>query len=76
MNIKHKYALTLSVGASIGLVAGTAINAQQGKSAPGYFVPELDVTDPARFQSFVLGRGQSERNDSLVGRGIVPRLCA
>jgi uncharacterized protein (DUF1330 family) len=51
MNIK--YALTLVVGAMIGLVAGDALHAQQRKPAPGYFVAELDITDPAKFQSFV-----------------------
>jgi uncharacterized protein (DUF1330 family) len=43
----------LLAGAGIGLTVGTAINAQQNKSTPGYFVAELDITDPAKFQSFV-----------------------
>jgi len=53
MNITHKFALTLLTGVAIGLTAGTAIHAQQVKPAPGYFVAGLEVTDPAKFQTFV-----------------------
>ena len=54
MNIKHKFALTLASGVAIGLAAkGVAINAQQVKPTPGYFVGELEITDPAKFQTFV-----------------------
>ena len=38
MNIKHKFALTLASGVAIGLAAEGAINAQQVKPTPGYFV--------------------------------------
>ena len=53
MNIKHKFALTLASGVAIGLAAEGAINAQQVKPTPGYFVGELEITDPAKFQTFV-----------------------
>ena len=53
MKIKHKFALTLLTGVAIGLSAGTAIDAQQVKAAPGYFVAGLEITDPAKFQTFV-----------------------
>ena len=53
MNIKHKFALTLLTGVAIGLTAGTAIHAQQVKPAPGYFVAGLEITDAAKFQTFV-----------------------
>jgi hypothetical protein len=47
--IKHTLALTLLTGVAIGLVAGTAIHAEQTKSAPAYLVAEVQVTDPAKF---------------------------
>ena len=53
MNTKHKFALTLLTGVAMGLAAGTAIHAQQVKPAPGYFVAGLEITDPAKFQTFV-----------------------
>ena len=53
MNIKHKFALTLLTGVAIGLATATAIYAQQVKPAPGYFVAGLEITDPAKFQTFV-----------------------
>jgi hypothetical protein len=53
MNIKHKFALTLSTGVAIGLAAGTAMHAQQVKAAPGYFVAGLEITDAAKLQTFV-----------------------
>jgi hypothetical protein len=56
MNIKHKFALTLLTGLAIGLAAGTAIHAQQVKMAPGYFVAGLEITDAAKFQTFVAFR--------------------
>jgi uncharacterized protein (DUF1330 family) len=52
MIIKHKLALTLLTGVAIGLIAGTAIHAQQTKSAPAYVVAELQVTDPAKFATY------------------------
>ena len=52
MNIKHKFAPILLTGVAIGLAAGTAIHAQQVK-APGYFVAGLEITDAAKFQTFV-----------------------
>ena len=53
MNINHKFSLILLTGVAIGLAAGTAIHAQQVKPAPGYFVAGLEITDAAKFQTFV-----------------------
>jgi uncharacterized protein (DUF1330 family) len=53
MKTAPKFVLTLAAGVAIGIAAGPAINAQQPKPPPGYFVAELQVTDPARFQTFV-----------------------
>jgi len=53
MNINHKFPLILLTGVAIGLAAGTAIHAQQVKPAPGYFVAGLEITDAAKFQTFV-----------------------
>jgi uncharacterized protein (DUF1330 family) len=50
--IKHTLALTLLTGVAIGLVAGTAIHAEQTKSAPAYLIAEVQVTDPAKFATY------------------------
>jgi uncharacterized protein (DUF1330 family) len=53
MTVNYKFVSTLLAGIAIGLAAGTAIYAQQAKPAPGYFVAELEITDPAKFQTFL-----------------------
>jgi len=52
MNINHRLELTLFAGVAIGLAAGTAIHAQQTKAPPAYVVAELQITDPAKFQTY------------------------
>jgi len=46
--------LTLAAAASalIGAVAVPAVHARQTKEAPGYFIAELEVTDPAGMQKY------------------------
>lgn len=51
MRAMFKPSLLLLVGVTAGLAAGTVIHAAQ--SNPGYFVAELDITDPAKFKGFV-----------------------
>ena len=53
MSFRHRLAVTLLLGVAIGAAAATTIRAQQPKPAPGYFVAELNVTDPPKFQEFV-----------------------
>lgn len=48
----HKLALAVLAGVVIGIVAATAIHAQQVKTPPGYVIAEVDVTDPATFQKY------------------------
>jgi len=55
MTMTYKLSLTLLAGVAIGVIAGTAIHAQQTKPPPGYLVAEVEVTDPAGFQKYVQG---------------------
>jgi uncharacterized protein (DUF1330 family) len=51
--VKTNYKLALSVLAGVVMgVAGVKIHAQQVKTAPGYVIAEVDVTDPATFQKY------------------------
>ena len=53
MRASARCAIVASRGEPIGLAAGTAIHGQQVKAAPGYFVAGLEITDAAKFQTFV-----------------------
>lgn len=46
MKANHKLALAVLAGVSIGVAGATAIHAQQAKVPPGYFIAEVEVTDP------------------------------
>jgi uncharacterized protein (DUF1330 family) len=48
----HKLVLSALVGLSIGIAGATAIYARQAKGAPGYFIAEVEVTDPATMQKY------------------------
>jgi uncharacterized protein (DUF1330 family) len=45
-------ALAVLAGISIGVVGASAIHAQQVKTAPGYVIAEVEVTDPAAMNKY------------------------
>jgi len=49
---KHKIVLTAVVGVAIGAVGARAIQAPQQREEAGYFVAEIEVTDPAAMQKY------------------------
>jgi uncharacterized protein (DUF1330 family) len=52
MKSKHKLAVAVLAGISIGIAGKHAIRAQQPKPAPGYVIAEVDVTDPEAFKKY------------------------
>jgi uncharacterized protein (DUF1330 family) len=48
----HRIMLTAAVGAAIGAVGALAIQGPRRKSAPGYFVAEIEVTDPSAMRKY------------------------
>jgi uncharacterized protein (DUF1330 family) len=52
MKANRKLVLAALVGVSIGAVCARVIQAQQVKLAPGYFIAEVEVTDPAMAQKY------------------------
>lgn len=52
MKANTKLALALLVGVAIGVAGAAAIHAQQTKTAPGYVVAEVDVTDLPTMQKY------------------------
>src|SRR6266700_3535505 len=52
MKANHKLALAVLFGITIGGAGVASIHARQMKTAPGYVVAEVDVTDPATFQKY------------------------
>ena len=53
MKTNHKLALAVLAGISTGVAGAMAIQAQQVKTPPGYFIAEVEVTDPATMQKYV-----------------------
>lgn len=51
MKTNHKLMLAALAGVSIG-VGATEIHARQAKVAPGYFIAEVEVTDPTTMQKY------------------------
>jgi uncharacterized protein (DUF1330 family) len=49
-NLKLMFALLF--GISIGCVAGRALRGQQLKTAPGYLIAEVQITDPGKLQDY------------------------
>ena len=52
MTTRHKVMLAAMAGVLIGAVSVPSIRARQTKEAPGYFVAEIEVTDPAAMQRY------------------------
>jgi uncharacterized protein (DUF1330 family) len=52
MKTNHKLALVALAGLSIGVAGDKVIHAQQVKTPPGYFIAEVEVTDPATMQKY------------------------
>jgi uncharacterized protein (DUF1330 family) len=52
MKTNHKLALAALAGLSIGVAGDKVIHAQQVKTPPGYFIAEVEVTDPATMQKY------------------------
>jgi uncharacterized protein (DUF1330 family) len=52
LTTRHKVILAAMAGVLIGAVSVPAIQARQTKEAPGYFVAEIEVTDPAAMQRY------------------------
>jgi uncharacterized protein (DUF1330 family) len=52
MKTNHKLALAMLTGLSIGVVGSKVIHAQQVKTAPGYVIAEVEVSDPTMMQKY------------------------
>ena len=52
MKTNHKLAVAVLAGVSMGVAGAQAIHAQQVKSAPGYFIAEIVVTDLTTMQKY------------------------
>jgi len=52
MKANHKLAVTLLAGIGIGVAGAMATHAQQVKTAPGYVIAEVDVTDATAMQKY------------------------
>jgi uncharacterized protein (DUF1330 family) len=52
MKTNYILGLAVLVGVAIGVAGASKILAQQAKSAPGFVIAEVDVTDPTTFQKY------------------------
>jgi uncharacterized protein (DUF1330 family) len=52
MKTNYKVALASLAGILIGIAGAKTIHAQQVKTPPGYFIAEVEVTDPATMQKY------------------------
>ena len=52
MATRDKIILAAIAGALVGAAAARAIHAGRAKEAPGYFVAEIEVTDPAAMRKY------------------------
>jgi uncharacterized protein (DUF1330 family) len=52
MTTSSRIILAAMAGAVIGAVGAPAIHGRQTKEAPGYFVAEIEVTDPAAMRRY------------------------
>ncbi len=50
--MRHKITLAAIAGVLIGAVGVPAVHARQAKVAPGYFIAEIEVTDPAAMRKY------------------------
>jgi uncharacterized protein (DUF1330 family) len=85
MTTRSKITLAAVAGVLIGLAGVPAVHARQAKDAPGYFVAEIEVTDPAGMQRYgekvpetlapfhhrYLARGKAQALEGKAPRGIV-----
>ena len=85
MTTRSKITLAAVAGVLIGLAGVPAVHARQAKDAPGYFVAEIEVTDPAGMQRYgekvpetlapfhhrYLARGKALELEGEPPRGIV-----
>jgi uncharacterized protein (DUF1330 family) len=53
MKTNFKLALAVLAGVSIGTAGAKLMRAQQVKTAPGYVIAEVEVTDPTSMQKYV-----------------------
>jgi uncharacterized protein (DUF1330 family) len=52
MKTNPKLIIATLVGISVGGIGGIAIRGQQVKTAPGYLIAEVEVTDPDKLQNY------------------------
>ncbi len=52
MKTNRKLALAVLIGIAIGIAGATAIHARQVKTAPGYVIAEVEVTDLPTMQKY------------------------
>jgi uncharacterized protein (DUF1330 family) len=52
MKTNRKLMFAVLVGVLMGGVAGLAIRGQQVKTAPGYLIAEVEITDPGKLQNY------------------------
>jgi uncharacterized protein (DUF1330 family) len=52
MKTNPKLIFAMLVGISVGGIGGIAIRGQQMKTAPGYLIAEVDVTDPDKLHNY------------------------
>jgi uncharacterized protein (DUF1330 family) len=52
MKTNHKLAVAVLAGVSMGIAGAQVIHAQQVKTAPGYVIAEVEVTDPAALKEY------------------------
>jgi uncharacterized protein (DUF1330 family) len=52
MKANRKLALAILIGIAIGAACAAAIHARQVKTAPGYIIAEVDVTDVTALQRY------------------------
>ena len=52
MKTNLKLMLALLFGISVGCLASRALRGQQLKTAPGYLIAEVEITDPGKLQDY------------------------
>lgn len=52
MKARHKLALAVLAGLSMGMAGDKVTHAQSAKTPPGFVIAEVDVTDPVTMQKY------------------------
>jgi uncharacterized protein (DUF1330 family) len=52
MRTNLKLMLAVLVGVLIGSIAGLVVRGQQIRTAPGYLIAEVEITDPGKLQNY------------------------